>query len=210
MQMQSMVRAIVGFAAFSSVSALALFDAELLYGRRWYDVKPKQGSATGVNGTDVSLAAHVDHIPLVPVAFGASFAMVDLNLDDLGGNFSEAKIVEPAFDIKAWIPMVPFVTPYVKIKFPISDLAKFATKASTETEGVKTEETKLYKLSGYHLNAGIAYSPLPLIKILFEGGLGMEKASADEIKQGGIKLPTAEQDLDMNSKYLAVGLAVGL
>ena len=74
MKMRSLMRALSGLAACSSVSALALFDAEMLYGHRWYDVKPKQGSATGATGTDVSLAAHIDPIPLVPVAFGLSFS----------------------------------------------------------------------------------------------------------------------------------------
>lgn len=208
MTMRNLVRAAMGLAACSSFSALALIDAELLYGKRWYEIKPKSGSATGVQGTDVYVGAHLDPIPLVPIAFGASVSLVDLKTDDLGADVSEAKVVEPALDVVAWIPMVPFVTPYAKVKIPV--MSKYSTKQTRDSAGTKSEETAVYKLSGYHLNAGIKYSPLPLIKVLVEGGLGMQKATADEIKMGGVEVNTAGADLDMNSKYLAVGLEVGL
>jgi hypothetical protein len=211
MNTRSILSALVGLAALGSVPASALFDAELLYGRRWYEIKPKQGDASGVQGSDVYIGAHLDPIPLVPVAFGASVSLIDLKKEDLGGNVKEAKVIEPALDVMAWVPMVPVITPYVKIKVPI--LAKYAyTENTTSTTGTGTvESAAIYKLSGYHLNVGAKYSPLPLIKILLEGGLGMQKAEADEVKIGGTKVSTTgDMDLDMNSKYLALGVEIGI
>lgn len=210
MNTRSIMRALVGLAALGSVPASALFDAELLYGRRWYEIKPKQGDSSGVQASDIYIGAHLDPIPLVPVAFGASVSLIDLKKEDFRGNVKEAKVVEPALDVMAWVPMVPFVTPYVKVKLPI--LATFtSTYDTTSTTGGTAESKATYKLSGFHLNAGAKYSPLPLVKILLEAGLGMEKAEADEVKVGGTTVSaTGDMDLDMNSKYLALGVEVGI
>lgn len=210
MAMRSLMRTLIATTAVSSVSAWALFDAELLNGRRWYDVKASGGTARGVSATETSIAAHLDPIPLVPIAFGASASMLTLNHKDLGANYKEAKVIEPALEVKAWLPLVPIVTPYVKVKVPV--MATYAAKSTINTgiSGVGVEQTELYKLSGYHLNAGVKYSPLPLIKVLFEAGLGMQKATPEEIKVAGSKVDTGSPKLDMNSKYAAIGVEVGL
>jgi hypothetical protein len=211
MNTRSIMGALVGLAALGSVPASALFDAELLYGRRWYEIKPKQGDKFGAQGSDIYIGAHLDPIPLVPVAFGASVSLIDLKKEDFSGNVTEAKVIEPALDIMAWVPMVPIITPYVKIKVPL--LAKFtSTYDTTPTTGSGTVKGEsVYNLRGYHLNVGAKYSPLPLVKILLEAGLGMQKAEAEEVKVGGTKVSTTgDMDLDMNSKYLALGVEVGI
>lgn len=190
-------------------SALALFDAELLVGKRWYDVESKAANAKpkGVAAQEVYIGAHLDPIPLVPVAFGASVSIIDLDKDDFGSGTSEAKVLEPALDIKAWIPMVPIVTPYVKVRIPV--MGKLAVKQTDNSTGTAVETVATYSLSGYHLNVGVKYSPLPLIKILLETGMGMESAKVDEIKVGGTKVNTGS-DADINSKGLLLGIEVGI
>lgn len=208
MAMRSLTRALIATTALSSASAWALFDAELLYGRRWYEIKPSSGTSTSVSATETTVAAHLDPIPLVPIAFGASASMLTLKHEDLGANYKEATVIEPALEVKAWLPLVPIVTPYVKVKVPV--MSRYQTKSTIAVGPLSSERVDLFKLSGYHLNAGIKYSPLPLIKILVEAGLGMQKATPDEIKIAGQKVSTSETKADMNSKYAAIGIEVGI
>ena len=196
-------------AAFAASSAYALVDAQLLVGKRWYEVENSTTNKTsGVAGQEVTLAAHIDPIPLVPIAFGGSFSMIDLNKGDLPGNVSEAKVAEAAVEVMAWVPMVPVITPYVRFKYPV--VSEMVQKYKINVAGTETEYAVTSKLTGYHLNAGVRYAPLPLISFMAEVGMGMQQAKLDEYEVNGTKQSASSDASDANSQVFLLGVQVGL
>jgi len=112
---------------FCSGTSFALIDAEVLAGKRWYKFETEGVSPNGVASQEINVAVHLDPIPVIPIGFGIGAILGDLNKEDFGDmGVSEAKLVELDLEVKAWIPMVPVVTPYVKVKVPLS--AKLAIK----------------------------------------------------------------------------------
>ena len=101
-------------------SAYAFFDAELLLGKRWYelDSDPKSNIAS----QEIAVAAHLDPIPLVPVSFGLKIASDMLNSSE---ELHKMRLLE--HDI--WNPYVPAGIPegmvvYHWRKMPKDDEAK--------------------------------------------------------------------------------------
>jgi hypothetical protein len=191
-----------------ATSASAFFDVQVLGGKRWYELN-RNGETGGVASQEVNVAAHVDPIPLVPVAFGAGVALGNLRKGDWGKDVETAQVFQAGLDIMAWLPFVPVVTPYARIKVPL--VGTITTKEKiTPTSGGSEELKSTTKLTGYHLNAGVKYSPLPLIKLLVEVGMGMEKSKLDEAKVDGKKVDAPKDSNDAKSKTLLVGLEIGL
>jgi hypothetical protein len=188
---------------FCSGTSFALFDGEVLVGKRWYKWETTGSDTAGVASQEVYAAVHIDPIPVIPIGFGLGAISGDLNKDDLDG-VEEAKILELDLEVKAWIPMVPVVTPYVKVKVPLS--AKLAMKGSDA--GV--DYAAIYKLTGMHLNAGILYPVIPLVKIVLEVGKSTQKREIEEYKVASVK-----QDLsgfkkeNTNSDNFLVGIQIG-
>jgi hypothetical protein len=171
-----------------SATSFGFFDVEAMVGKRWYSFESTGSKATGVSSQEIGLAVHLDPIPLIPVGFGLGVLTGDLNKDDLGSGATEAKLLEVDFEVKAWIPMVPVVTPYVKIKVPVS--SKLAVKGKTELDSNlpgEEEYAYLYKLSGYHANIGIQYGLIPLVKLNLEVGKGMQNYEVEEYKVASTK-----------------------
>ncbi len=185
--------------SLASSSAFALVDAQVLGGKRWYKFDSgKRG------GTVVQVAAHLDPIPLVPVSFGLSMTKVTL---EEGGGVTEASMTETGLDICAWIPLVPVVTPYGRLNYPVYGRALMKSNLPAGTVTNRYESTA--KISGPHLSVGLKYSPLPLVKVLLETSLGKQKTSDAETKVNGVK-DTNNKDEDLTSKTVLVGLEIGL
>lgn len=200
-----LVSSAVAVMCMAASPALALFDAQVLVGKRWYELKG-DGDASGISAQEIGLAAHIDPIPLVPIAFGASIAMLDFNEDDLEGNASgTAAIFEPSLEVMAWLPMVPVITPYARLKLPVMATYAFDGK---DDGGVKS--TVKGSVSGYHLNAGIKWSPLPIVKVLLEVGMASEKLKYDEVKVDGVKVDGSVDDADLTSKAFLLGVEIGI
>lgn len=189
-----------------SGTSFALVDGEVLVGKRWYKFENSGGTSNNVASQEVYAAVHLDPIPVIPIGFGLGAIAGDLNKEDFGGmGVSEAKLVELDFEVKAWIPMVPVVTPYVKVKVPLS--AKLAVKGK---DAANADYAYLYKMTGMHLNAGVLYPVIPLVKIVLEVGKSTQKREVEEYKVASVKQSTsAFKTENTNSDNFLVGVQIG-
>ena len=75
-----MIKFIKSFLVLGSVlfsqSSYALIDAQVLLGRRQMNLD-MEGQVKDIPGSELHLAVHLDPIPLVPVAFGLSYGMIN-------------------------------------------------------------------------------------------------------------------------------------
>ncbi len=194
-------------AAFTAGEAFALFDAQVLVGKRWYELEG-EGETTPVQSQEVSVAAHVSPIPLVPVSFGALINVGSFRKDDIDestGYIKEAALFQGALDIQAWVPLIPILTPYARLSIPV-----YGTFALEGGEGA-TKYVSTSSLTGVQVSLGAKFSFIPLVSILLEAGTGMEKIKLTEEKLAGTK----NNDLDdkaygANSKSFKLGVEVGI
>jgi len=186
-------------------SAAAFFDAEVLAGKRWYELSstPK----TNVASQEVSVAAHIDPIPLVPLAFGAKIDAGTLNKGDLSAldTIDTAAVFRAGIDIMAWVPLVPMITPYARLTVPVS--GSWIVKGKAEG-AIDVNSTA--KISGFDLGVGVKYSPLPLVRLLLEYGRGMEKYQQDKVTVGGVSPAGGLQSYDLNSNAFQLGVEIGI
>lgn len=171
--------ATVVFALTSSQFAFALISAQGLVGRRWYQEK-SDVMPFNFNGNAITLAAHVDPIPLVPVAAGLSLTSVEI---PEGAISRKSSIAELGLDIVAWVPMVPYITPYGKLTYDLVSKIKYGSDT--------------YDISGYQLHVGFKRTIIPLFSLLVDAGMGFEK----------IKWSSRTEKLD--SKSILLGLEFG-
>jgi hypothetical protein len=189
-------------------SAMALVDAQVLVGRRWYDYKPNGGTKQGVASQEVGVAVHVDPIPLVPVSFGTSVVSGSPSKDDL--KVDQAAVMQVFGEVMAWVPMVPFVTPYVRVRYPVQG-AWTSKKANVvdETSGTPGEVVATNTIAGPQISLGAKIPVLPMIKLLVEAGQGIETYKSKELKFAGEKRSSNDNG-DLASKSVVLGVEVGL
>lgn len=196
---------------FCSGTSLALFDVEAMVGKRWYQFENTDGDTKNVASQEINVSAHLDPIPLIPVGFGLGIISGNLNKGDFGPDVTEASVLEVDLEVKAWIPMVPVVTPYVKVKIPLS--AKLAIKGKGDYDStIPGDETyaAVYKLTGLHVNAGVQIPIIPLIKVTVEVGKGMQSWEVEEVKIASTKSDTTSLKKEkVNSDNVMVGILVG-
>lgn len=197
---------VVAALALQATSALAIFDVQVMAGKRWYQLKGDFDE--NVASQEVAIAAHIDPIPAVPVAFGVSAAMGTLNKDDVGDGVKEATTLEAGLDLMAWVPMVPVVTPYGRLKYPF--MGAIALESENEVSPGVTEKTAIsYEISGPTIGVGVKWSPLPILDLLVEVQRGMQKYDLDEYKVDGVK-QSGDVSGDLQSDAVLLGLEIGL
>jgi hypothetical protein len=178
------------FLITSASSAFALINAEVLYGKRWYYSEKADGSKFSSKGPTLSIGINSDPLPVVPFSIGVSYTRTNLDKADFG-TASSVEIRQVGFDFKIWAPMVPFVTPYARLRYLLLSRLKI-------TNDNIAQETDT-KLNGYLLGIGASYSILPMISALVEYSQSFEKADSFE---GDSK--------HFDSKSLSIGLQVGI
>jgi hypothetical protein len=205
--------ALAAAAALASSSAFAFFDAEVQAGKRWYKIDNDQ--KTGIASQEVDVAAHIDPIPLVPVAFGAKIEAGTLNPNDFksGGGYQSidtAAVFEAGLDVMAWIPMVPVVTPYVRLDVPVTGTMTVKGTVTSPTDPTKTVDSAATEtITGMSLGVGVKWAPAPLVKILVELQNGMEKIKEDTIKVDGVTLPNDTKTYNLASNAFLMGVEIG-
>ena len=167
-------------------SAYALINAEALIGKRWYH--SENSSSSSFQGREIGVGVNVDPIPFVPVSLGLSYSEIALGEADLGGSPLKAEINQIGIDLKAWLSMVPVITPYVRARYIISSKLKVSynnTSLNTDT-----------MLKGYSLGLGIDYKIFLLLHAILEFNHAWETFS------------DTNKRLDSNS--LLIGLQLGI
>jgi hypothetical protein len=198
-------------ATLSASSAFALIDAEALVGRRWYTLGTDPASK--ISSQEVAVAAHLDPIPLIPISFGARVGMGTLNEGQVKSAFGAssietATVAEAGLDVMAWIPLVPIITPYVRLNIPVYGV--WAVKGKVNTLLVSDVPlVREAKLSGTQLSIGAKYSVLPLVKVLFEANYGKETWKPSEYTIAGQTITSDTKSYTLNSQAVFLGLEVG-
>lgn len=178
-------------------SSYGFFDAQALVGKRKGDV-----GKTSVDGDELTLAVHLDPIPLVPVAFGLSLSHVNFSGESDPAKLSFDDIVgqEYVAEVMAWVPIGLFgFKPYGKVGYTVGGNYKFKGLVDAGSPPSTDPESYTYTPAGTHLSIGLKWSPLPLIGILAE-----YKMSDQELKKSG--RPTA----DYKTSSLLFGVEVGI
>jgi hypothetical protein len=199
-------------AALQSTAALAFFDAEGLVGRRWYNIGTD--TPTKVSSQEIAVAAHIDPIPLVPIAIGARIAAGTLDTTQLKGIYSASSIdtgavMEAGLDVMAWIPLVPIITPYVRLNIPVYGTWLVKGKL-IDTALLSVPFERDAKISGTQISVGAKYSVLPLVKVLFEANYGKESWKSNAVKVNNVTLENDSKTYTLDSQAIFVGVEVGL
>lgn len=183
--------------------AFALIDAQAYVGRKWYQFEVNGSPTRGVGATVVEFAGHLDPIPLIPLAVGVFVSSISPSADDLRA--SSTSFTQVGLDLHAWIPLIPVLTPYVRLKYPfVGDL-----KVNGQPLGGGNTAETTYKLTGAQVDVGAKFSFLPLIKILVQAGRSMDTIEISEYKVNGAKqTTTASGKAPANS--VLIGLEIGI
>lgn len=187
----------------ASPCAFGLIDAQIMAGRRWYNFEVDGQSAKKVSATSIDLAAHVDPIPLLPVAIGVGVSSISPSGDDLGG--TATTMLQVGLDVQAWIPLIPVITPYVRLRYPF--MGELKVTDTSQGEGTTKEGT--YELTGPALDAGVKFSVLPFVKLLVQVGQSMDSLEISDYKINGVKQANPGSGKAPGTSAL-VGLEVGI
>lgn len=191
---------------FSS-SSLALFDAQVMAGKRSAKLS-ESGQSETLTGTELKAAVHLSPIPLVPVGFGLSVVTMDFPNDGDKITFSEFKGSEISLEVTAWSPIsLGGLTPYGKLGYMV--VGAYNRKNTVSVAGLSTDVDYVYKAKGTDIALGVKWTPLILVSALFEVDMRTQTLSVDEIKAGGSSI-TASDDLDYKGTSFLIGVEVGL
>lgn len=165
-------------AACHAGSAAAFFDVEVTAGKRWYEMNSGADEAHfGAQEFDAN--AHFNPFLQVPVAAGLGGAVIKPDKDEFGA--SEVRGIQVGLDVKAWLPVVPVILPYLRLNVPL--YSSWVAEFKDATTGSPSKAS--YKTTGYRWAFGARYSLLPVLDFLLEAGSGTEKIEATEVQIDG-------------------------
>lgn len=184
--------------------AWALFNAQVLTGKRNANFKPDSGPSDTISGSELRAAVHLDPIPLVPIGFGLSLAQTAWDDDSSKLGTTEITGTDIDLEVEAWFPLeLAGLVPYAKLGYTIAGLyeAKFATIGGLNPRAQ-------YKPSGLSIHAGIKWEFLLRLGVMFEIEKATRKLAFDEIKDGGVI--TSTPDIDEDSTSFLLGIQAGI
>lgn len=168
---------------FFTNHAFAIFDIQILHGSKFHLGKNILGEISGSAWDMTTFAAHLSPIPLVPLSIGGSFSQVSRRKKDLPTGYSDFSGSELGLEAMVWLPFVPFITPYLKLYAPLSGQYKASFTSSGESE------VEANYGQGGVVNLGLRYSILPLIRLLIEGGKGVQMVNYSKCTLAGAACP---------------------
>jgi hypothetical protein len=196
---------------FLSQKAFALIDAQLLLGKRWAEFKT-DSATSNVQAIETVVSAHLDPIPLIPVSFGLRLGYQDWNEDDFRGADTITSM-DLGVEMMAWLPIVPFVTPYGKAGYSFYTPFVNEYKGSSTIEGqtFESDYKQVYNGTAIHFALGILYPVpvIPLLTFMFELGMSQGTMEVEELESNGAKVTLSSgeaSDLDHTSTSASLGL----
>lgn len=141
-------------------AAYGLASMQVFYGYRL-----QQDGKVDRNAHVITLAGHIDPLPLIPASLGVTYA--PWISYQTGDHEESATGMELGVELAGWLPMVPFVTPYAKVNYTVWGEQKIKPKGG----GSESKND----LSGVSGAVGIGYDLLPLTTILVEVGYATRK-----------------------------------
>ncbi len=190
-----------------SGAALAWFDVEAVYGTRW--TSSETGSADPVkdDANDFTVAAHMSPVPLLPVSAGLSASMITFDKDET--NDPDVTGTELGLDIKAWLPMVPVVTPYARVRYLV-----WSTYAATGTMSLPTGDidyAMAYTNSGYQYGVGVRYPVVPLVGLKIETNMGASTLTPESMTMDDEDISVSDSDpTEVSFSSVLVGIDISI
>lgn len=185
----------------SASPAMAIFNVQVLGGQRSSEFKG-DGDGNDLEGSELRFAAHLDPIPLVPVAFGVSLAQTDF--DEKDGVKMQGTDID--LEVEAWLPLdIAGLLPFAKVSYTLAG----EYEASFDNPLGGAEPKLKYKPSGVNLAVGVKYEFLLRLGVMAQVEFGNRKLEFDKAENvGGLTLPF--DDLDQKSTSILIGAQAGI
>jgi len=191
-----------------SAPAVAFIAGELSIGKSSATWNGRSGSIP-LSATTVSLAAHLDPIPLIPIGFGLR-AYSDTYQDKSQFKLKSSGRYAP--EIMAWLPLGD-ITPFVRLGYLLTSRYTESTQA---TSGAATADMDFsWRGTGPTMAAGIKYSILPLIQLMATYERSAEALTYDSAKvTGGTAIDhdwkSTAKNFTLNSSAILIGISAGI
>lgn len=185
---------------FYDITAFALVDGQAMIGYRRGSLRGENSSEKW-NSSEISLSAHLDPLPLIPVAFGA--ALLSNTFSD-EGDVKDWSGLSIAPEILAWIPLGD-LKPYGRLGYTVWSQYRGKFKSQT-TPDIAVNMTA----SGIRVGVGVKYSILPLIAILGEFNYASEAMKVKSAEIGQLDVSQSLGNFSAVTNALLVGIEVGL
>lgn len=190
----------------SASPALAVFNVQVLGGNRSaeFDVQGN-GSDYDKTGSELRFAAHLDPIPLVPIAFGVSFAQTTFEDVNFANNLTvpiKGKIdgTDIDLEVEAWLPLdIAGLLPFAKLSYTVA--------GEYETSIDNTNIKGKYKPSGLNLSVGLKYEFLLRLGLLAQVEFGRRELKFDESENA---LGLTFNDINTNTTSILFGAQAGI
>ncbi|MBC7661207.1 MAG: hypothetical protein H7249_16035 [Chitinophagaceae bacterium] len=186
--------------------AWAIFNAQVLTGKRSSKFSSNGRSSDTLTGSELRAAAHIDPIPLVPIAFGiaASQTTFDTDSSKLGINKIDGTDID--LEIEAWLPLeLAGLVPYAKVGYTIAGTYDMEVAAGT------TDVPKIhYKPTGASFHVGLKYEFLLRLGVMAEFETATRKLKYDKITDAGVFNNLNLNDVDQNSTSILIGVQAGI
>lgn len=202
-------------AATATETGYAIFEASAKVGLRSGKFHAAGGDQADVSTTDVMVSVHIDPIPFVPVSFGASASIQDYDVSTNKHSAStfQGTIIIP--EIKAWLPMVPVVTPYAKVGY---GFGAYKTTMEVQLPTTPVEVDAAYESTGPQFGVGLEYGVLPMLGVVFEINMSqqtLKPKSTDYVnpvtaEAGDLKDDLGLEDETFNTTAFLLGVSMGL
>jgi hypothetical protein len=204
---RSLMTLMLAAAGMMSSPAWALFNAQVLTGKRDAKFKASGSSSDTISGNELRAAAHLDPIPLVPVAFGLSLAQTtwDKSSDKLTADKIDGLDVN--LEIEAWLPIeLGGLVPYAKVNYTVA--GAYTVESQEVLPGVAPKFA--YKPSGAGIAVGLKWEFLLRLGVMLELEQATRKLKFDKVSnQGGLNIPD-QPDIDQTSTSILVGVQAGI
>ena len=151
-----------------------------------------------VDGQVIKVGAHLDPLPL-PISAGIGLTSSTTNSNDTTPSGTGLDI---GLEVKAWIPFVPVVTPYVQLSYIVSGAHVY--DGNIGSAPIK----QTYKVTGLTYAAGIQYPLIPLLGLNFEVVFGELDYTSDKLTVNGTESDGTDATLDIMDIMLGAHLSI--
>jgi hypothetical protein len=189
-----------------SSPAWAIFNAQVLAVNRNAKFSSSGSQSDTLKGSELRAAAHLDPIPLVPIAFGLGISQTSWTDDSTKLGVDKIDGVDLDLEVEAWLPLeLAGLVPYAKVGYTVGGAYAFEV-----TTGTSFNPKVVYKPSGVTLHVGVKYEFLLRLGIMAEYETGTRKLTFDKVKDAGSLTLSNLKDIDENSSSFLIGVQAGI
>ena len=189
-----------------SSPAWAIFNVQVLGGNRDAKFSGSGYTSDTLKASELRAAAHVDPIPLVPIAFGLGVSQTTFNDKSTKLGIDKIDGVDIDLEVEAWLPLeLAGLVPYAKVGYTVAGAYSFQ---ATPIGGVSPKF--VYKPSGVTLHVGLKYEFLLRLGVMAEFETGTRTLKFDKATDVGNLNFSNLKDIDENSTSILIGVQAGI